>query len=94
LFFGGEWPAGFDGFVAVGAGGTVVRSTANAPLGSWLPVAAGIGVTLSGVHHDGVYFYAVGGNDGVFRSLDGTSWLNVPVAKTAWSDLKRRYRGF
>ncbi len=51
----------------------------------------GSAVTLAGVHHDGVYFYAVGGSEGVFRSLDGTSWLNVPVAPATWSDVKRRY---
>jgi len=80
-------------FVAVGEGGVIVRSGTNAGPGSWLPVASGISVPLAGVHHDGVYFYAVGGSESVFRSLDGTSWLNVPVAPATWSAVKRRFGG-
>lgn len=80
-------------FVAVGAGGAIVRSGTNAAPGSWLPVGAGISVALAGVHHDGIYFYAVGATDAVFRSLDGTSWLNVPVAPATWTGIKRLYGG-
>ncbi len=75
-------------FVAVGLAGTIVRSGTNAAPGTWLEIDTRSSVDLFGVHRDGIYFYAVGGGETVYRSTDGTTWINVPVTGTSWGAVK------
>jgi len=75
-------------FVAVGAAGTIVRSGTNASPGSWLPIDTRSTVNLFGVDRDPVYFYAVGAGETIYRSIDGTTWINVPVTGTSWGAMK------
>ncbi len=82
---------GSNRFVAAGAAGTIVRSAADAAPGSWVQITTRTTVDLFGVHRDATYFYAVGAGEAVYRSLDGTTWINVAVTATSWGAMKTRF---
>ena len=82
-----------NNFVAVGAAGTILRSsTNNAASGTWAVVDAGITTALRGVWYDGTRFYVVGDAEVVTRSFDGTSWIQTAVQPSAWTDVKHLFR--
>jgi photosystem II stability/assembly factor-like uncharacterized protein len=78
--------------VAVGANGTILRALNGGDSGSWQQAIWGLVFTLRGAHHDGTYFYAVGAQETIARSLDGVAWFRVPVVSDTWGDVKTRYR--
>lgn len=82
-----------NNFVAVGAAGTILRSsTNNGASGTWTVVDAGVSSTLRGVWYDGTRFYAVGHGEVVMRSFDGTAWIQTAVQPAAWTNVKSLFR--
>ena len=82
-----------NNFVAVGAAGTILRSsTNNAASGTWAVVDAPVTTALRGVWYDGARFYAVGDAEVVMRSFDGTAWIQTAVQPSAWTDVKTLFR--
>jgi photosystem II stability/assembly factor-like uncharacterized protein len=82
-----------NNFVAVGAAGTILRSnTNNAASGTWAVIDAGLATALRGAWHDGTRFYAVGDNEVVVRSFDGTAWIQTALQPSAWGDVKSLFR--
>jgi len=82
-----------NNFVAVGAAGTILRSsTNNAASGTWAVVDAGVVSTLRAVWYDGTRFYAAGDGEVVMRSFDGTAWIQTAVEASAWTDVKSLFR--
>ena len=75
------------------AGGACPTAAGTGASGSWFDTASPRQVTYRGVIFDGTQFLAVGDAEVVVRSIDGTSWQQVAVGATPWSQVKQLYRG-
>jgi hypothetical protein len=80
-------------FVAVGAGGTIVRGTSTGASGTWEVVPSPVVTDLRFILYDSSRFLAVGDSEVVMRSFDGTAWIQTSIESSTWTGLKGLYRG-
>ncbi|MCX7847827.1 MAG: hypothetical protein N2595_07350, partial [bacterium] len=78
--YGVAWDSVRRVFVAVGAGGMVLRSTTGT---NWVIQTSGVSVNLLGVAAQFGDFVAVGGNNTIITSRDGITWVLRSSGTTA-----------
>lgn len=72
---------GARGFVAVGGGGSILRSADGV---TWSPQDAGTNAYLSGVAWSGSGYVAVGSGGTILTSPDGSAWTAVASGVSVW----------